>query len=131
MQARHYMHFVDFRNAEHQLRILLNDELLYYKLNTKEIEKKTHIKKGEEPPAFDLDIIDLKAGFENIDNDEYKYNRRSLPISKVLDTLLMLAEVLSFRHKSEEALELFDYVQKGFYQLFGTHNSLRNSYLEQ
>jgi len=63
MQARHYMHFVDFRNAENQLRILLNDELLYYKLNTKEIEKRTHIKKGEDAPAFDLDLIDLKAAF--------------------------------------------------------------------
>jgi len=36
---------------------------LYYKLNTKEIEKRTHIKKGEDAPAFDLDLIDLKAAF--------------------------------------------------------------------
>lgn len=125
------MHFVDFKNAENQLRILLNDELLYYKLNTREIEKKTHFKKGEEPPALDLDLIDLEAAFRNVDTDAYKYNKRSLPISKVLDTLLMLAEVLAFRRKSEEALKLFDYVQKGFYRLFGTHDSLRNSYLEQ
>ena len=102
MQARHYMHFMDFENAENSLRILLNDELLYYKLNTKEIEKRTHIKKGEVPAAVDLDLIDLKKGFENVDtSDSYKYNRRSLPISKVFDTLLMLAEVLSFRRKSE------------------------------
>jgi hypothetical protein len=129
MQARHYVHFVDFKNAENQLRILLNDELSYYKLNTRPIEKRTHIKKDEVPPAFDTDIIDLKVAFENIDTDSYKYNRRSLPISKVFDTLLMLAEVLAFRHKSEEALKHFDFVQKGFCKLLGTDDSVRNSYI--
>ena len=69
MQARHNMHFMDFDNAENSLRILLTDELLYYKLNTKEIEKRTHVKKGEAPPAFDFDLIDLKAAFENVDTD--------------------------------------------------------------
>jgi tetratricopeptide (TPR) repeat protein len=104
---------------------------LYYKLNTKDIEKRSHFKKGEVVPAFDTELIDLEKAFENIDSDSYKYNRRSLPISKVLDTLLMLAEVLSFRRNFEEALRLFEYVQKGFHQLFGTDTSLRNSYLEQ
>ena len=78
-----------------------------------------------------IELIDLKKGFEDVDSDSFKYNRRSLPISKIFDTLLMLAEVISFRRKSEEALKLFDYVQKGFNQLFGTDNSLRNSYIEQ
>ena len=87
--------------------------------------------KGEASPPFDLDLIDLKKGFEDYDSDSYRYNRRSLPISKILDTLLMLAEVISFRRKSEEALKIFEYVQKGFNQLFGTDDSLRNSYLEQ
>jgi hypothetical protein len=109
----------------------LVDELIYYKLSSYQLEKKKPTKKGEASPPFDLDLIDLKKGFEDYDSDSYRYNRRSLPISKILDTLLMLAEVISFRRKSEEALKIFEYVQKGFNQLFGTDDSLRNSYLEQ
>ena len=98
------MHFMDFEIAENTLRILLNDELLYYNLNTRPIDKKTHIKKGEIPGPVDFDLINLKAGFAKVDSDSYKYNRRSLPISKILDTLLMLAEVLSFRKKFDESI---------------------------
>ena len=95
----------------------------------KEEEKKEEEPKKEEdtkaPPApvkpkfepIDLEQILLTClkDKELIDSEEHQYSNKSHPFFKVLQTLMLLADVFSYRQKSEEALKLFNYVQDGYF----------------
>ena len=52
---------------------------------------------------------------ELIEAEEHKYSAKSHPFFKVLQTLMLLADVFSYKLKSEEAIKLFNFVQDGYY----------------
>jgi hypothetical protein len=96
---------------------LLQDELKYYEMLKPE-EKKDEVEKVEtkvEKAKFlpiDLDQINISnlKDKEILESVEYKYSRKSHPFFKILQTLMLLADVFSYRLKSEEALKIFNYV---------------------
>ena len=47
---------------------------------------------------------------ELTESEEYKYSPKSHPFFKVLQTLMLLADVFSYKLKSEEALKIFNFV---------------------
>ena len=110
----------------------------------KEEEKKDEPKKEEDtkaPPApikpkfepIDLESIILTSlkDKELTESEEHLYSNKSHPYFKILQTLMLLADVFSYRQKSDEALKIFNYVQDGYFQLFGTNDTILNSYLTQ
>lgn len=131
--ARHHMHFVDFKNAEAQLRSILEDELNYYGLKKDALKasNESNVAKDEKSKPIDLDQINIEALDSATESEEFIYSRNSHPIRKVLGTLLMLAEVLAFRLQSQEALRLFDYVEHGYFKLYGSYDTMPGSYVLQ
>lgn len=125
------MHFVDFRNAEAQLRNILEEELNYYGLKKADSAPFKPATKEDAFTPIDLEEINI-GGLDNLEQtDEFLYSRNSHPIKKVLETVLMLAEVFAFRLRSQEALKLFDFVEVGYSKLFGSHNTIPGSYVLQ
>lgn len=96
------MHFVDFKNAEAQLRNILEDELNYYglKKDTSKTLNESNVSKDEKFKPIDLDQINIEGLDSATESEEFIYSKNSHPIRKVLGTLLMLAEVLAFRLRS-------------------------------
>ena len=151
MVAQHHIHFVDFKNAERQLRGILEDELDYYgirkgekeELEEPEVAKITPVgldpAQAPEPakrPKFkpvDLDKIDLACldKPEFVDTDEFKYSPKSHPLFRITQTLLMLAEVFAAKAHSEDAYKIYDYISSCYFKLFGTNDTMLNSYVVQ
>ena len=52
---------------------------------------------------------------ELIESEEHKYSAKSHPLYKVLQTLMLLADVFSYKLKSEEAVKLFNFVQDCYF----------------
>jgi hypothetical protein len=95
------------------------------------IDKTVEPKKPWVP--IDLDTIDLKI-LQDEDlkkSEEYLYTRKSHPLFKVLQTLMLLADVFSCRLHSDEAIKIFDYVQRQYMKLLGSNHTISNSYLIQ
>lgn len=61
---------------------------------------------------IDLETIDLASlkDKELLESVEYQYSSKSHPFFKILQTLMLLADIFSYRLKSDEALKIFNYV---------------------
>ena len=92
MVAQHLIYFLDFAEAEKQLRSLLQDELRLYKL-AKDAEPQIADVEDDKEPENDVKTEE-KTGFEKIDlsaievylngefaqRDDFAYSRRSHPL---------------------------------------------------
>ncbi len=95
---------------------MLQDELIYYDMlkpteKKEEVEEEKKVEKAKFLP-IDLEQINISnlKDKEILESVEYKYSRKSHPFFKILQTLMLLADVLSYRLKSEESLKIFNYV---------------------
>ena len=128
------------------MRGLLEDELQYYGL-LKDDKKPAEEKKEEgkedrkeekkdatatEFVPIDLERIktDFTADREFYNSDENTYmSYKSLPIFRVCQTLMQLAEVFAFKLKTDEAIKLYDYVQKIASQILQTDETMFASFV--
>ena len=149
MVAQHHIHFVDFKTAERHLRNIFEDELDYYGIRIGEKEKEEEKEEAPAAPAsidpakatepakkpefkpIDLGKIDMACQDkpEFIDCDEYRYSPKSHPLYRIAQTLLMLAEVFAAKAHSEEAFKLYDFISSCYFKLFGTNDTILNSYV--
>lgn len=72
---------------------------------------KAKVEKEEYKP---LNIEQIDVSLVQEESEEFLYSARSTPLFKVLDTLLMLGDVFSNSHRSEEALKIFDFISAGY-----------------
>jgi hypothetical protein len=80
-------------------------------------EKKEEVEKVEKVEKAKFLSIDLEQinvsnlkDKEILESVEYRYSMKSHPFFKILQTLMLLADVFSYRLKSEESLKIFNYV---------------------
>ena len=50
-------------------------------------------------------------------------------MNKVLDTLVLIAECLAFKMKPDHAHEIYDYVSTCYEKLYGTNDTVLNSFI--
>lgn len=141
MVAQHLIYFLDFPEAEKQLRSLLQDELRHYKLakdtepkipDVDDEKKSEEDKKKEEKPAFekiDLNAIKVDLDGEFVARDDFIFAKRSHPLYQVYQTLLMLADCFTQRFPVDHALEIYEFVKQGYKDLFKVENTIEMSYL--
>ena len=79
---------------------------------------------------INLENIDLESfnRSEFIESEEYKYSPCTHPFYKVCQTLLMIAEVYASKSQGVEALKIYDYISSIYLKLFGTDDTIHNSY---
>jgi hypothetical protein len=63
--------------------------------------------------------------------EEFKYSIKSHPLSKILYTLTLLAEVYASRLKLKPALALYDFISQAYSQLYGSPATILGSYILQ
>lgn len=77
-------------------------------------EENAEIAKTEKPKflPIDLDSIDISnlKDKETLESVEFIYTPKSHPFFKISQCLMLLADVFSYRLKSDEALKIFNYV---------------------
>lgn len=101
------------------------------KLDEKSIDKLRKDSTGKPFKPVDLDTIDKKCmdDKELKESEEFVYTKKSHPFFKVLQTLMLLAETFACKCKTEEAIKIYDYIQRQYMKLFNTNNTVLNSYL--
>jgi hypothetical protein len=94
------------------------------------VELKPLIKRFE---AIDLTIINVESMDDQdlMNSVEVKYTPRAHPLFKVVQTLLLLAECFSFSMKNEHSIEIFDFSASVYEKLYGTADTVLNSYITQ
>ena len=88
---------------------MLRDELAFVGL-LKQEDGKTHEQKieGKVLDAIDTSKIDTKELYAGDESGQYSV--RSTPFYKVLETLLLFAEVFAFKLRKNEAIEIYKFV---------------------
>lgn len=126
--AQYQVFYMSYGDADALLRPLLKDELAYAGLLVEGKGKEDKIE------GKVLDAIDTsKIGTEQLygGDEPGLYSVRGTPLYKVLETLLLFAEVFAFKLRKEEALEIYKFVQENFLKVYGTELTVQNTYLLQ
>ena len=123
MVCQHHIYFTDLNNAEKQLKALLQDELNFYGFKKAGTTDETHILE-----QIDTEFLNNK---EILDSEEQKYSHRAHPYFRVLQTLMLLGDVYASKNKFDEAFKLYDFIQSGYLKMFGTNETVLNSYVHQ
>jgi hypothetical protein len=149
--AQHLVHYMDYSGALRQLKNLLQDELSFYGMKVEEVapaapaeeeKKENESAQAEEekkdakdedddlptPPKDEIDLSKIKLDFGNLELPEHQYSRKSHPVNKILDTLLLIAECYTFKMRQTHSVAIYDFVLAALEQLYGTKDTVQYSY---
>ena len=79
----------------------MQDELKYYEMLKPEVKKEELVEKVEKPKFLPIDLEQINISNlkdkEILESVEYRYSKKSHPFFKILQTLMLLADVFSYR----------------------------------
>ena len=88
-----------------------------------EEEKKEEEKKEDDKDKVDLSKIDVKKLLKDypLNSDEHTYSRKSHPVFRICQTLLLQSETLICLTRGEKALEILKFIEVAYTELFGSN----------
>lgn len=130
LTAQYNVYFYSYGDAESLLRALLRDELAHLGLLKQEAGKEHKVEiDGKVLEAIDTSKIRIEGVYGNDEVEQYSV--RGTPLYKMLETLVLFAEVYACKMRKEEALEIYQFVQDYYLKLLGTELTVQNTYLLQ
>lgn len=130
LTAQYNVFFMSYADAEAILRVLLRDELAHAGLLKQgEGDAPAQRVEGKVLEAIDTSLISIGQIYGS--DEPGLYSVRGTPFYKILETLLLFAEIYAHKMRKEEALEIYAFVQDHFLKLYGTELTVPNTYVLQ